>query len=165
MKELPTHESSSLNRPIANSVVSEALKWIDYPSRKFTDPQSGMDPEKGFDCSGFVKFVLERSGITVDKDIRYASNFFDKFGVFVHYGLHRKGDLIFFSDGIFPDHMGIVINKYEYIHSLGETNSRVIRSKIAPKPIKESSPLAIYNVNPIGFKRISVQNGRYQVFL
>lgn len=146
-------------------ITSEALRWIDYPSRKFTDPQSGMNPEEGFDCSGFVKFILENSGLTVPKDIRYASNFFDKFGVFVHFGLHKKGDLIFFSEGIYPDHMGIVLNKHEYIHSPGETGEKVKISKFNLETIENSSHNAIYNINPIGFKRAAIPNGRFQEFL
>jgi hypothetical protein len=36
----------------------EALKYVGYPSVGYDGVEIGLDPEKGFNCSGFVTFLL-----------------------------------------------------------------------------------------------------------
>lgn len=105
--------------------------------------------------------MLTQAGIPIPNDIRHASEFLDKFGVYTQ--IYRPGDLIFFSkEGRAPKHMGIVINGTEYIHSPGRygTNVAVAEIKREPIPLKYNDQL--YLENPIGFKAPTIINGRWQ---
>lgn len=77
----------------------------------------GAAPE-GFDCSGFVYFVLKRAGIPIERDMwsQYES------------GLHPDrqqllaGDIVFFQDthGAGLSHNGIYLGNGEFIHAANE---------------------------------------------
>ena len=121
----------------------------------------GCNPETGFDCSGFVRYVLIRSGIYIADDIRHASEFLDKFGILVQ--RHRPGDLVSFSkEGRAPKHMGIMINDMEYVHSPGRNGTRVVLAELKRESISLKYPDQLYLENPIGFKTPTVQKGRWQ---
>lgn len=142
----------------------------------FNQPELGQTPE-GFDCSGFITFVLAQAGIELaqyvgrdgtSRPIRHASEYWDHYGVLVHPGLHRAGDLIVFSKkGLFPTHIGIVIEPEKYIHAPGKNNTEVaiepIKTEAIPKLITDRRQL--YSLNPIGFKAVtsaaSAPNYRY----
>jgi cell wall-associated NlpC family hydrolase len=94
----------------------------------------GQSPDRGFDCSGFVRYVLaalsldvprtaaqlERTGIAVERDTS---------------GL-RPGDLLTFGAGRKASHVGIYIGNGRYIHASSKAG-RVIESPIdrAPHPL------------------------------
>ncbi len=148
--------------------ISEALKYLDYPAVRYKGPTLGQDVN-GFDCSGFFTFLLKLINFPVSFH-RHCNEYFDSFGIFVH--KYQIGDLVFFSlrnGGMRPDHMGIMISEIEYIHSPGKDNKFIKISKLKRKSIKSldgQSHNQIYTVNPIGFKRLTVKNGRYQqIFL
>src|ERR1035437_4476444 len=123
MNEFPSISEASIQRGL---ITEEALKWLGHPSVLYRFPEVGITPEEGFDCSGFVKFVLEKTGIDLPPEIRHTNEFFDSFGVLVHFGLQNAGDLVFFSkNGTGPTHMGIVISETQYIHAPGKTKSNV----------------------------------------
>lgn len=123
----------------------------------------GQSPELGFDCSGFVKFVLQSSGLTIPdyigqdgirRPVRHANEFWDSYGIAVHEGLTQQGDLIFFSrNGKFPTHIAILLDDQNYVHAPGIDNSFVERKTFANEQIVSSTDEElIYNRNPIGFK-------------
>jgi len=70
----------------------------------------------GFDCSGFSQLICRLSGIEILRD---ASIQFEKSGLLeVRKGKEKKGDLVFFGRSIDKIiHVGIMINKKEFIHS------------------------------------------------
>jgi len=143
----------------------------------FGRPELGQTPQDGFDCSGFVRFVLLESGISIPsyidiggnaRPIRHANEFWDHYGVTVHEGLHRRGDLIFFSrNGLFPTHIGIVRDQENYIHSPGRSDTRVAIATIQEEAIvsRSSEFRQTFSKNPIGFKALTLpiaeQNYRY----
>ena len=144
--------------------TAEALKYLDYPAMKYREPKIGQDV-KGFDCSGFITFLLQTINFPAPIP-RHCNEYFDSFGMFVH--KFQIGDLVFFSlknGGVYPDHMGIVTSESEYVHSPGKDDTLIKSSALEWKNIK---PLAgqvndqIYTLNPIGFKRLTVKEGRYQ---
>lgn len=148
--------------------VSLALSYQDFPAIKYQGPLEGISPT-GFDCSGFIQFLLKESGY-YQPIPRHTNEFFDSFGILVHEQFRSPGDLVFFSykGGLRPDHVGIMISKHNYIHSPGKNGQTVRIGNIFEQEIIEhnGNPLQIYSSNPIGFKRITVKNGRYQkVFL
>lgn len=145
-------------------IVQEAVKYLRCPAVRYRHKDQGQDPS-GFDCSGYCGFVIRRVGFPLPEWIRHCNEFFDYFGVYVHHGLQRKGDLVFFSwKGAFPNHMGIMISDDAYIHSPGRDGSRIRISKLVLRNIphrSDSSVTRLYSYNPIGFKRPSISEGRF----
>ncbi|OGH59831.1 MAG: hypothetical protein A2725_02330 [Candidatus Magasanikbacteria bacterium RIFCSPHIGHO2_01_FULL_33_34] len=148
--------------------VGEVMKLMGKPAMKYIGPIDGMSPETGFDCSGFVTYLL-REVVKFPRPVpRHCNEYFDTFGVFVHNFL--PGDLVFFSrrnGGQFPDHMGIMISEISYAHSPGSDGKIVEVKSLKGGPIKNlyyEESRRIYTTNPIGFKRLSFKEGRYQRF-
>jgi cell wall-associated NlpC family hydrolase len=123
----------------------------------------GISPD-GFDCSGFVNFLLKKA--EYPRNIpRHTNELFDSFGILVHDQFRSAGDLIFFSNryGTYPKHVGVMISKNEYIHSPGRNGKVICVSTFEQKIIELRSKVPqIYFSNPIGFKRITINDGRYQ---
>jgi cell wall-associated NlpC family hydrolase len=76
----------------------------------------GIDPS-GFDCSGFVRYVYEKHGVAVPRQVR------DQFriGKNVDRDELEPGDLVFFST-VAPgaSHVGIVIGGDQFVHAPSE---------------------------------------------
>lgn len=158
----PSHQSlERIN--LRSSVVEIALRFLGSPSHQYKGADHGNSPETGFDCSGFVQFVLITAGVVIPqyslndglrREVRHANEFFDHFGIPIHFGRHKPGDLVFYSwRGTAPNHMGIVVDSDHYIHAAGKDDTSVIISDLYEAPIA-IHPGTIYNRNPIGFKRI-----------
>ncbi len=126
-----------------------------------------MSVDEGFDCSGFVTFLLTKLGIAFPAGVRHCDEYFNRFGDFVHEGLQRSGDLVFFSaNGIFPTHMGIMTDKTHFVHAPGQDGLTVKIDPVVKKPIPIHESYAekqIYNTNPIGYKRIVIPQLRLKV--
>lgn len=153
------------------AIVGIASELIGSLSMKYTHgrPELGKSTETGFDCSGFVTFVLSEAGVHIPqyigqddirRPIRHANEYWDYYGVAIHEDLRRKGDLIFFSRrGDFPTHIGIVRDEESYIHAPGSDFTRVSVAPIVPEPITFKPRLGLrqlYVVNPIGYKAPTV---------
>lgn len=148
-------------------IVATAEAYMGALSYRYdaANPDRYTNPEAGFDCSGFVSFVLTQAGIALPdyigldgerRTIRHASEFWDHFGVAVHPDLRQAGDLAFFSrNGSFPTHIGIVVSTNAFIHAPGRDGTAVTIEPLVTTPIThdESSPYRqLYSQNPIGFK-------------
>lgn len=94
---------------LGHRIVADALALRGVPYRN-----GGADPAAGFDCSGFVRYVLGRHGIAAPRQTA------DQFaaGAKVAPGALRPGDLVFFST-VAPgaSHVGIVIDDDEFVHA------------------------------------------------
>lgn len=128
----------------------------------------GQSPKGGFDCSGFVRFVLQEAGLVIpdylgqdgnQRQIRHANEFWDNYGITVHDENRQPGDLIFFSRrGFFPTHIGIVRDEESYIHAPGTSESRVEMQAISYEAIARSGiERQSYIRNPIGFKSPAIR--------
>ena len=99
---------------------------------------------------------------------RHANELFDSFGILIHEQFRSAGDLVFFSNrgGTYPSHVGIMISQDEYIHSPERNGKNICLNKFKPEIIipRGKAP-QIYFSNPIGFKRMTVNNGRYKQML
>lgn len=147
-------------------MIETAVDLIHKPSIRYVrgHPELGQSPIDGFDCSGFVRFVLQQSGLHVPdfigmdgakRPIRHANEFWDHYGIGVHPEMRQTGDLIFFSrNGRFPTHVGIVRDPESYIHAPGRDNTWVEIASIAFRVIESE----FYSVDPIGFKAPTVAN-------
>ena len=74
----------------------------------------GDQPSTGFDCSGFVQYVLGQHNIAAPRTS--AEQF--TLGTQVELGQLRAGDLVFFST-VAPgaSHVGLAVNSEEFVHA------------------------------------------------
>jgi peptidoglycan DL-endopeptidase CwlO len=104
----PEARSGSGDAALGHRVVADALDLRGVPYRN-----GGVDP-RGFDCSGFVAYVLARHGLAVPRQT--AAQF--KAGVAVSRGELQPGDLVFFTT-VAPgaSHVGIALDDDEFVHA------------------------------------------------
>jgi cell wall-associated NlpC family hydrolase len=90
-----------------NPVVSTAVKYLGVPYQ-----WGGASPAMGFDCSGLVKFVFGKLGVSLPHYA--ASQWYSPNAVWVAPNRLQPGDLVFFvgSDGTrkSPGHVGIYVD-------------------------------------------------------
>ena len=162
--------------PSRECLVEFALSYVGAPSRRYVEGRAdlGVDPEGGFDCSGFITFVLRNRGFPLSSDIRWTVDYADRVGVFIHPEAAEKGDLVFFSrNGLIPTHIGMLVDKNKFVHSPGKDGKSVevvsIRAFLRNNPTThEEIPRIhgqIYFKNPIFFKRLSLPSGKYSPLL
>jgi cell wall-associated NlpC family hydrolase len=89
----------------------------------------GDDPATGFDCSGFVRYVLAQHHLPVP---RTAAEQY-RLGTRVDVKRLRGGDLVFFST-IAPgaSHVGLALNALEFVHA--PATSGVVRTERLDSP-------------------------------
>lgn len=100
-------------------LVREARRYLGTPYRW------GGDGPGGFDCSGFIVYLLSRLGYPIPDRARTASQLFARVGRSVSYGELRPGDLVFFTTyrpG--ASHVGIYLGGGKFIHA-SSARSRV----------------------------------------
>jgi peptidoglycan DL-endopeptidase CwlO len=74
----------------------------------------GEDPNRGFDCSGLVKFTFEEFNVNLPHraDLQY------NYGQPVKKEELQPGDIVFFSTGGYPiGHVGIYVGNEQFIHA------------------------------------------------
>jgi len=108
---------SSLGQQIADTgvgLVGHGYRW------------AGSSPSTGFDCSGFVSYVLRQHGISVT---RSSAGMFRDNGVSISRSELAPGDLVFFArNGYAIDHVGIYIGDGRYVHSSTAQTGVIISS-------------------------------------
>jgi cell wall-associated NlpC family hydrolase len=112
-------------KPVPQSqspVITYALSLQGTPYRYGKD-----SPEEGFDCSGFVKHVYEKQGITLPrtvKDMALSLPQIPKNDVL-------SGDLVFFNtNGNSFSHVGIYVNNDKFVHAPSQRTGRVLVSSL-----------------------------------
>ena len=103
-------------------VIAYALSLQGIPYRYGKD-----SPEEGFDCSGFVKHVYQKQGITLPrtvKDMALSLPPIPKKDV-------HSGDLVFFNtNGKSFSHVGIYVNNDKFVHAPSQRTGRVLVSSL-----------------------------------
>lgn len=93
----------------------------------------GDNPRTGFDCSGFIRYVLAQHRITAPRTSA------EQFGLGTRVELKqvRAGDLVFFST-IAPgaSHVGLAISNEEFVHA--PASSGVVRTERVSAPYWQS---------------------------
>jgi len=104
-------ESEATASAKGQEVANYALTFVGYPY-----VYGGSSP-KGFDCSGFAKYVYAQFGVTIN---RTASNQMDN-GTAVSMGELQPGDLVFFkksgTGSKRASHVGIYIGGGQFVHA------------------------------------------------
>jgi len=103
-------------------VITYALSLQGTPYRYGKD-----SPDEGFDCSGFVKHVYEKQGITLPRtveDMALSLPQIPKNDVL-------SGDLVFFNtNGSSFSHVGIYVNNDKFVHAPSQRTGRVLVSSL-----------------------------------
>ena len=105
---------------VVPSLLNKAKEYLGVPYRF-----GGASP-KGFDCSGFVRFVFRGFGVELNRSSRSQATQGDK----VQPGEIQPGDLLFFRfGGNRIGHVGIYLGGGEFIHagSRGDPRTRGVR--------------------------------------
>jgi len=99
------------NLTLGQQIVEYALDYVGY---KYV--YGGASPSTGFDCSGFVTYVLGSFGVSVTRN---ASGQYRDNGVHISKSDLAPGDLVFFSSngGGSVTHVGIYIGENEFVHA------------------------------------------------
>lgn len=120
-------EDSWANTPHKiQSIIHTANRLLGTPYRS-----GGNHPGEGFDCSGFVSFVLGQHGINLG---RSSPELVKKGKKITRHDL-RPGDLVFFASGRKGkrvSHVGIYLGKGEFIHAASR-NHRIQINELSEK--------------------------------
>jgi murein DD-endopeptidase len=91
------------------AIVSTAKKEIGRPYR-----YGGMEPKRGFDCSGLVWWSYKENGSMMPRSAREQYTV----GESVSRSSLREGDLVFFDiGGPAPGHVGIITHPPYFVHA------------------------------------------------
>lgn len=121
----------------AGSGISEGMKAKAQPLLKALSMLGtpykfgGNNPEKGIDCSGFVKHVYKESaGVSLPRSARDMS----KQGEQVAQSDLKPGDLVFFNTRKQPNsHVGIYKGDGEFVHASSSRTKKVTISRLDQK--------------------------------
>lgn len=106
--EEPPPPSAGATLPSAGLIATAlALRGIPYLN-------GGVEPTRGFDCSGFVQWVFAQHGRSLPREVREQ---YDE-GSSIDRDEVQAGDLVFFetvSRG--PSHVGIALGEGEFVHA------------------------------------------------
>jgi cell wall-associated NlpC family hydrolase len=103
-----------------DNIVSLAMKYVGYRYR-----YGGTTPN-GFDCSGFVYYVYNKSGVSLSRDMNVQWNS----GARISRDNLQPGDILFWSNtykrGL--SHVGIYIGGGKFVHAENESTGVVVSS-------------------------------------
>jgi peptidoglycan endopeptidase LytF len=103
-----------------DSIVSLAMKYVGYRYR-----YGGTTPN-GFDCSGFVYYVYNKTGVSLSRDMNVQWNS----GTRISQANLQPGDILFWSNtykrGL--SHVGIYIGGGRFVHAENESTGVVVSS-------------------------------------
>lgn len=116
-----THWSESVHS-FRDSLVSLAKAQV---GRRYV--RGGQTPDRGFDCSGLVRYVL--AGLHIDLPRTAAQQASAGLAVRTDKRRLRPGDLLTFGSGRRVSHIGIYVGNGRYVHA-SSVAGRVIESDI-----------------------------------
>ncbi len=93
----------------AVAIANFAMQYVGYPY-----VYGAESPEYGFDCSGLVYYSFGQFG---HKLMRTADDQMDNNGTAVSRDALQVGDLVFFGNGSYANHVGIYIGNNNFVHA------------------------------------------------
>ncbi|MCE3228891.1 MAG: hydrolase [Bacteroidetes bacterium] len=133
----------------ADSIIAFAKKFV---GTKYT--YANCEPNKGFDCSGFVYYVFNHFGIKVPR----SSIDYTKFGRKISLDSCKKGDVIVFTGtkpkNRRPGHVGIILSEQgedvQFIHSSsGKKHKGVVISNYSESPYYKSRFIKVVRLEEV----------------
>ncbi len=114
----PTVNVPSGTYATGQQVAEYALQYVGYNYL-----YGGKSPDTGFDCSGFVYYVYQQFGYTMNRIASdQAAN-----GVHVEHDALEPGDVLcFYNSGTYIGHSGIYIGGGEYVHAESSATGVVV---------------------------------------
>jgi len=91
----------------------------------------GMDPSRGFDCSGFVSYVYAQAGIELPHSSAAQFDLLPR----IERGALRPGDLVYFRTGRGKriSHVGLFLGGDRFIHASSSRTRRVMVSSLGER--------------------------------
>ena len=117
-------EKASELKSVTNQspIITYALSLQGIPYRYGKD-----SPEEGFDCSGFVKHVYQKQGITLPRTVKDMALVLPQ----ISKNDVHSGDLVFFNtNGNSFSHVGIYVNNDTFVHAPSQRTGRVLVSSL-----------------------------------
>lgn len=99
--------------------MKNALSYIGTPYR-----YGGNHPEEGFDCSGFVNYVFNK---TAKVQLPRKTSMIASVSRPVSKSALKNGDLVFFNTSGPYTHMGIYIGNNQFVHAPSSRNNGKVR--------------------------------------
>ncbi len=123
IKPEPVAQRPVIKRSVNAPVVDYALQFQGAPYS-----YGNATPEKGFDCSGFVKYVYKHDGVELPRTVKEMANALTP----VPNDKIHSGDLVFFntSGGNSASHVGIYTNSNNFIHAPSSRAGKVMISSL-----------------------------------
>ena len=116
---VPETETASQSQ---SPLITYALSLQGVPYRYGKD-----SPEEGFDCSGFVKHVYEKQGITLPRTVQDMAQSLPQ----IPKNAVHSGDLVFFNtSGNSFSHVGIYVNNDQFVHAPSRRTGKVLVSSL-----------------------------------
>lgn len=109
-----------LTADLGTEIAKSALSYVGCPY-----VYGGSSPE-GFDCSGFVQYVYQQNGISINRTVNdqlsdgYSVPFYDL----------QPGDIIYFGDEDEASHVGIYVGDGDFVHAQS-TETGVVLSNLS----------------------------------
>ncbi|MEI7844063.1 MAG: C40 family peptidase [Gallionellaceae bacterium] len=133
--EVPTIANDSIQpiEPIAitpSEAIQNLLQYaMSHDGASYR--RGGSEPDKGFDCSGFVRHVFDHVGKIA---LPHNANAISKMGRAVNTTELAPGDLVFFRrSGKKVKHIGIYLGDNQFIHAASRRTGRVMISKLVDR--------------------------------
>jgi cell wall-associated NlpC family hydrolase len=122
----PTTMNLNMEAPAENASERIDIGWRREALREAyshlgTIYRWGGEEPNGFDCSGFVKYVMEARGFELPRTARAMFQTIPRIAA----GELRPGDLVFFRG---PDHVGIYAGSGQFIHASSGSRQVTISS-------------------------------------
>ena len=115
----PVTYEVSYNGTAGDKIVQTAMQYLGY---RYV--WGGMSPSVGFDCSGFVNYVYNQNGYTLE---RVAQNIYNSSGWLVDSSNMQPGDILCFGYSIYSiGHVGIYIGNGQFIHACDSSTGVII---------------------------------------
>jgi cell wall-associated NlpC family hydrolase len=106
---MPPASTEPAPSPLADAIVTRAQGLVGTPYHA-----GGAEPGEGFDCSGFVQFVVDAAGGHLPRSVREQW----QAGVPVDRVALAPGDLVFFAiDDGGVSHVGIALGDDRFVHA------------------------------------------------
>lgn len=117
---------------LRDSLVAIARAQVGTPYRL-----GGRSPDRGFDCSGFVQFVMS----AFKRDVPRTAAQQARVGAEVPRDTSdlQPGDLVTFGRGERVTHIGIYVGNGRFVHA-SSVAGRVVESRIDRRPTREIKP-------------------------